>query len=164
MRDAESLTGKREEKDIGRETGAAYLINGTVQIHQAGGEAQLQVTAILTSTDDATVLWSDRYSGTLDDLLAIQTDVAARAADGLGAELAKSDDGAWSEALEALPTDNLLAYDFSDQGIKLAKKIEHGKEVVVVTTAEGNDMAWRTAVHCGFVTIPGAKAPRKARK
>jgi serine/threonine-protein kinase len=57
---------------IGALLGATWVLEGTVR--RAGN--QLRITAQLSSTEDGRLLWSERYDRTLDDVFAIQEELA----------------------------------------------------------------------------------------
>ena len=68
-----ALKGKAQDvRAIGALLDAAYVLEGTVR--RSGN--QLRVTAQLTSTDDGRLLWSQRYDRELDDVFAIQDELA----------------------------------------------------------------------------------------
>ena len=68
-----ALKGKPlDVRAIGALLDAAYVLEGTVR----RSANQLRVTAQLTSTDDGRLLWSQRYDRQLDDVFAIQDELA----------------------------------------------------------------------------------------
>jgi eukaryotic-like serine/threonine-protein kinase len=68
-----ALKGKPQDvRGIGALLGASEVLEGTVR--RAGH--RLRITAQLTSTDDGRLLWSQRYDRTLDDVFAIQDEIA----------------------------------------------------------------------------------------
>ena len=68
-----ALKGKAQDvRAIGALLGAAVVLEGTVR---KAGE-RLRITAQLTSTDDGQLLWSQRYDRTLEDVFAIQDEIA----------------------------------------------------------------------------------------
>ena len=68
-----ALKGKPQDvRAIGALLGASEILEGTVR--KAGD--RLRITAQLTSTDDGRLLWSQRYDRTLDDVFAIQDEIA----------------------------------------------------------------------------------------
>jgi serine/threonine protein kinase/Tfp pilus assembly protein PilF len=68
-----ALKGKPQDvRAIGALLDAAYVLEGTVR---RSGQ-QLRITAQLTSTDDGQLLWSQRYDRQLDDVFAIQDEIA----------------------------------------------------------------------------------------
>ena len=60
--------------EIGRLLGVRYALSGTVEI----AAANLVVTVELVDTRDSSVVWAERYSGTVDDVHAVRADVRSR--------------------------------------------------------------------------------------
>ena len=96
--------------EIGRELGVASLLEGTVQ--REGG--RLRVSARLVDTRTARTLWAETYDRAMEDIFAIQTDLAERIAGSLGLALAGIDPRA--AASPELPTNDLEAYDLYLRG------------------------------------------------
>jgi eukaryotic-like serine/threonine-protein kinase len=68
-----ALKGKPQDvRAIGALLGASEVLEGTVR--KAGN--QLRITAQLSSTEDGRLLWSQRYDRRLDDVFAIQDEIA----------------------------------------------------------------------------------------
>jgi eukaryotic-like serine/threonine-protein kinase len=68
-----ALKGKAQDvRAIGALLGAAVVLEGSVR--KAGN--RLRVTAQLTSSEDGKLIWSQRYDRTLDDVFAIQDELA----------------------------------------------------------------------------------------
>lgn len=59
--------------EIGAQLGVRFLLSGSVRI--AGG--RIRVMAHLTSCEDAADLWSETYDRVLDDIFALQSEIAA---------------------------------------------------------------------------------------
>ena len=55
-------------RDIGKELGVAYVIEGSVQ---KGGN-RLRITVQLVETENGAHVWSSRYDGTVDDIFDLQ--------------------------------------------------------------------------------------------
>jgi TolB-like protein len=60
-----------DAKQIGRELGVRYLLEGSVQ--RSGN--QIRVNAQLTETETAAHLWAERFDRNMDDLLALQNEI-----------------------------------------------------------------------------------------
>ena len=68
-----ALKGKPQDvRAIGALLGVAWVLEGTVR--RAGD--RLRITAQLSSTDDGRLLWSERYDRRLDDVFAVQDELA----------------------------------------------------------------------------------------
>lgn len=95
-------------KEIGAELGVDYVLEGTVRWAGGGrGPGQVRVTPQLIRVSDDTHVWSDRYDRDLEEIFRIQSEIARRVVDEMGAAL-----GAGEERLvDARPTSNMEAYD-----------------------------------------------------
>jgi len=105
--------------EIADELRVSSIMEGSVQY--AGN--QLSVSAQLISPDTGAVLWSDNFRavrGNVDELLDIQTKIAAAIASALGAEITAEDRG----RIDRVPTESAGAYlgllrarDYSSRGL-----------------------------------------------
>jgi TolB-like protein/Tfp pilus assembly protein PilF len=94
---------KRNLRQIANELGVAHVVEGSVQ----RAANRVRVTAQLIDAKTDTHLWVERYDRPLDDVLAIQTDIAKAIASQLQAKLSPAE----KSAIEQPPTTNLVAYD-----------------------------------------------------
>ncbi|PYK72300.1 MAG: hypothetical protein DME44_04935 [Verrucomicrobia bacterium] len=94
---------KRNLREIADELGIANIVEGSVQ--QAGNRVRVRAQLIDARSDRH--LWAERYDRPLDDVFAIQTDIAKAIADQLQAKLSPAE----KAAIEQAPTSNLVAYD-----------------------------------------------------
>ena len=79
-----AFKGKSEDiREIGRKLDVATLLEGSVR--KAGN--RLRITAQLVTADDGSHLWSDRYDRELDDVFAIQDEIAVAIVERLRVEL-----------------------------------------------------------------------------
>jgi TolB-like protein/tetratricopeptide (TPR) repeat protein len=111
---------------IGAELGVATVLGGSVR--KAGN--QLRITAQLINVSSQGHLWANTYDRKLDDIFAVQTEVAERIADVLRVKIGKTEE----ELLGARPTthpDSYLAYlqgrtllnaGWSEENFRAAKK------------------------------------------
>lgn len=72
-------------REIGRQLGARYIVDGSVQ--RAGD--RLRATAQLTHAEDGHVAWRERYERRLDDLFAVQDEIARSVAAAIEPELSR---------------------------------------------------------------------------
>ena len=63
---------KKDVKTIGQELGVRYVLEGSVR--KAGNS--LRITAQLIDVATDAPLWSDKYSGTMDDVFEVQERVS----------------------------------------------------------------------------------------
>jgi eukaryotic-like serine/threonine-protein kinase len=89
-------------RQIGRELGVRCVLEGSVR--QAG--QQLRVTAQLIDVNSGYHLWSERYDRRMEDVFAVQDEIARAIAEKLQVRLVGG-----SGALVAKPTENIAAYD-----------------------------------------------------
>jgi len=96
---------KKNLKTIGRELGAATLLEGGIQ--RAGNQVRINVQLIDAETDEH--LWADIYDRELTaaNIFAIQTEIATAIADALRAALSPEEE----RRLATVPTDDLAAYE-----------------------------------------------------
>ena len=88
---------------IARELGVAHILEGSVQ--RSGNKVRINVQLIEAATDSH--LWADTYDRTLDDVFAVESEVAQKIADSLAANLSRGERAALAEK----PTDVPAAYD-----------------------------------------------------
>ena len=97
--------GKRiDTKQIGRELGVRYVLEGSVR--RSGN--RVRVNAQLIDAERDAHLWADRFDGDTSDLFALQDEVTSRIANALGVELVRAE--------AARPTQNPDALDYIFQG------------------------------------------------
>jgi TolB-like protein/Tfp pilus assembly protein PilF len=93
-----------DTKQIGRELGVRYVLEGSVR--RSGN--QLRVNAQLIDAGTDAHLWADRFDSDTGDLFALQNEITSRLANTLGIELIA--------AAAARPTENLDALDYILRG------------------------------------------------
>ena len=94
---------RRNLREIANELAVAHIVEGSVQ--RAGN--RVRVRAQLIDARNDIHLWADRYDRPLDDVFAIQTEIAKAVAEQLKAKLSPAE----KAAIEQPPTTDLLAYD-----------------------------------------------------
>jgi adenylate cyclase len=95
-------------REIGRELGVRYLLQGTVR--RAG--RQLRITAELVETESGRQIWGGRYDGTLEDVFALQDAVTERIVGALQVTVTEAEQA----RLARRYTVHLEAYDHFLQG------------------------------------------------
>jgi TolB-like protein len=127
----------KDLREIGAELGVAYLVEGSVR--KDGN--QLRITAQLIDAADGSHLWSDSYNRSLDDVFAIQTEIAEAIAEALriplgldGADLVR-------------PTADLEAYDLYLAGRSRVRLREDqlGEAIRLFEAAIARDSTWAPA-------------------
>jgi TolB-like protein/class 3 adenylate cyclase/Flp pilus assembly protein TadD len=72
-----------DTKQIGRELGVRYVLEGSVR--RSGGQIRINAQLIDAATDAH--LWAERFDRDMDDLFALQNEITSRIANALGVEL-----------------------------------------------------------------------------
>jgi TolB-like protein len=104
----------RDVREIGAELGAAWLMEGSVRRDRR----RVRVSAQLVNTRDGGHAWSERYDREIDDLFAIQDEIARAIARALKLTLT-------SKPLPPGPSD-LVAYDLWVKGRALSQQFTPG--------------------------------------
>jgi len=103
-------------KQIGEELGVDYLLEGTVRWERPGeGPSRIRVTPQLIRVADDTHLWASRYDRELEEIFAVQSNIAEEVARELNVTLLEPE----RQALEERPTDNMEAYQAYLRGMDL---------------------------------------------
>jgi serine/threonine-protein kinase len=106
-------------KEIGKELGVDYVLAGTVRWDRSPeGQGRVRVTPQLIRVSDDTNLWSNRYDRVIEDIFAVQSDIAEQVIHQLDITLLEPE----QRALKARPTDNLEAYQAYLRGIDYVMK------------------------------------------
>jgi len=93
-------------REIGTELGVDYVLEGTVRWAKTGDSSRVRITPQLIRVRDDTQLWADTYDREIDDIFAVQAEIALQVVKELGVSLLGSE----QEALDQRPTDNMQAY------------------------------------------------------
>jgi TolB-like protein len=95
-------------RQIAEELGATAVIEGSVRRF----ENQVRITAQLIDAGTDTHLWAERYDRTLDDVFAVQSEIALEVASALQATLTPDE----VRRVNTAPTEDLSAYDLVLEG------------------------------------------------
>jgi TolB-like protein/Tfp pilus assembly protein PilF len=93
----------RNLREIARDLGVAHIVEGTVQ----RAANRVRVTAQLIDAGDDTHVWAEHYDRPIDDIFAIQSEVAEKIASELRTKISPAE----RSAIGQKPTQNLEAYD-----------------------------------------------------
>ena len=96
-------SGKRNLRQIANELGVAHVVEGSVQ--RAGNRVRVSAQLIDAKTDGH--LWAESYDRPVNDVFAIQSEIAKAIAGQLQAKLSAAE----KAVIEQPPTKNLIAYD-----------------------------------------------------
>ncbi len=95
--------GARNTQEIGRALNVAYVLEGSVR--RETGRIHLNAQLIDTRTDAH--VWAQEYDRALNDVFTLQSEIAQKIADQLGAEVSSTE----KAAIQEPPTTDLVAYD-----------------------------------------------------
>src|SRR5437588_5195470 len=95
--------GKRNVRQIGNELRVSHVLEGSVR--RTGTHLHLNAQLIDTRTD--THIWAEQYDRDLNDLFAIQSEIAQNVAQQLHAKVSSTE----KAAIERRPTGDLVAFD-----------------------------------------------------
>jgi tetratricopeptide (TPR) repeat protein len=149
-------TATRNLREIAQQLGVAHVLEGSVQ----RAANRVRVTAQLIDARTDTHLWAEHYDRPLDDVFAIQSEIAKKIADQLQAKISPSE----KEAIEKPPTTDVLAFDLYQRAKTLWAGVSnplHAREklpeaVQLLDEAVARDpkfvLAWclLSRVHCTF--------------
>ncbi len=104
-----AFKGKNQDiRQVGEQLNVGTVLEGSVR--KAG--TKLRVTAQLVNVTDGYHLWSERYDRELQDVFAIQDEIAGNIVRALQVVLSEAE----KRAIEKAPTDNVQAYDYYLRG------------------------------------------------
>ena len=100
---------------VGKELGVAYVLVGSLR--RAGNRLRINAQLVDAATDFP--LWSERYDREMEDVFAVQDEIASKIAAALRITLSPQE----QQALAARPTENLQAYDLYLRGRNYARRV-----------------------------------------
>ena len=95
--------GNQDPRKVGKALGVLHLLDGTVRRY--GGK--VHVNARLVNARTGTHIWAEEYDRDLNEVFAIETELAQSVASQLGAKVSANE----TTAMEERPTKDLVAYD-----------------------------------------------------
>ena len=106
-----------EAKQVGRELGVRYVVEGSVRKAQA----QVRIAANLVDTETGTQLWADRFDGALEDIFDLQDRVSLNVVGAMAPKLVQAE----IDRAKRKPTGSLDAYDNYLRGLEKAVGTSH---------------------------------------
>ncbi|QNI36059.1 protein kinase domain-containing protein [Edaphobacter albus] len=92
---AMQLKGTRESpRKIARDLNVRYVLEGSVRLNKAAqnGMANIRVTTQLIDPESQSLVWADKYTGTLDDVFSIQENISRQIVSALKIKLSPAED------------------------------------------------------------------------
>src|SRR5256886_1891083 len=124
--------GKRNVRQIGDALRVSHVLEGSAR--RSGDRIHLNAQLIDTRTD--THVWAEEYDRDLNDLFAVQSEIAKKVAQQLHAKLSAAE----KASVEERPTEDLVAYDFYVRAISMI----YNAQVPLGPTAETPSDARKT--------------------
>ena len=100
---------------VGKELGASHVLVGSLR--RAGNRLRINAQLVDATTDFP--IWSERYDREMEDVFAVQDEIASKIAAALRITLSPQE----QEALAEKPTENLHAYDLYLRGRNFARRV-----------------------------------------
>jgi adenylate cyclase len=126
-------------RQVGRELGARYVLEGSVQ--KAGN--RVRITGQLIDTTTGTHIWADRFDSGLDDIFELQDQVASSVVGAIEPKLRQSE----IECAGRKPTESLDAYDLYLRALAQFNKLaaeSHSEAVRLAGQSLGIDPSFGT--------------------
>jgi len=101
-------------QQVGHQLGAAYVLEGSIR--RAG--SRVRITAQLVEATTRHSVWAERYDRQVEDVFAIQEEIARSIAQALRITLTPQED----KTIARKPTENPLAYDFYLRGRNYSRR------------------------------------------
>lgn len=142
-------------REVGKDLGVETVLEGSVR--QQGN--QVRITAQLIDTESGFHLWSETYDRKLEDIFAVQDEIAQAIVDRLRIQLAPADQKLAQH--ERTPTQNVEAYELYLQGRAIWKRRGEDnllRAVDLYQSALGKDPAFArasAAIASAYVVMPG---------
>ena len=110
-------------QQVGQQLGAAYVLEGSIR--RAGN--RVRITAQLVEASTRHSVWAERYDRQLEDVFAIQEEIARSIAQALRITLTPQEE----KTMARKPTENPLAYDFylRGRGYSRRENLDYGLQM-----------------------------------
>lgn len=105
---------------VAKELGVDYILEGTIRWVKTAGTQRIRITPQLIKVSGDVHLWADNIDRTLDDIFAVQTEIATQVVKALDIVLGESE----KRVIEAIPTKNLEAYQAYLRGLPFSRRNE----------------------------------------
>ncbi len=105
--------GKRNIREISKALGVSHVLEGTVS--RSRGSARFHFKARLIDARTGTLVWAEEYDRDLNDLFAVQSELARTVAERLRAKISTAE----KLAVEQPPTTDLIAFDLYNRAKNL---------------------------------------------
>jgi TolB-like protein/Tfp pilus assembly protein PilF len=124
--------GKRNMRQIGDALRVSHVLEGSAR--RSGDRIRLNAQLIDTRND--THVWAEQYDRDLNDLFAVQSEIAQKVAEHLHAKLSASE----KASVEEKPTQDLAAYDFYVRAVAMISNAQLESVAHLVDLSEAVDL------------------------
>jgi serine/threonine protein kinase/tetratricopeptide (TPR) repeat protein len=118
---------KKTIQQIGKELGVQYLLEGTILWDKSGVTNRVRINPQLIRVKDGTHVWAETYDRVLDQIFALQSDIAEKVASALNITLLEAE----QQYITAKPTKNIEAYKYYLQGKDYSNRHYGGREASI---------------------------------
>jgi len=109
---------KKTVQQIGKELGVQYVLEGTILWDKSGATNWVRINPQLIRVKDGTHVWAESYDRVLDQIFALQADIAEKVASALNVTLLQAE----QQYIAAKPTENLEAYEYYLRGNEYSRR------------------------------------------
>src|SRR5947209_1703154 len=149
-----------EVKEIGRELGVRYILEGSVR----KGGSRVRITAQLIDAETCAHLWADRFDGLIEDVFELQDKIALSVAGVIEPALQAAE----MRRSAARPTTDLTAYDLYLRALavfypitkeRVIEALRLFEEAIAIDPHYGPALSWAAMCHREIATSGWAEAP-----
>jgi len=109
---------KKTVQQIGKELGVQYVLEGTILWDKSGVTNRVRINPQLIRVKDDTHVWAESYDRVLEQIFALQSDIAEKVTSALNVTLLQSE----QRYIATKPTENLEAYEYYLRGKEYANR------------------------------------------
>jgi len=103
----------RSIEQIGKETGADYILEATIRWDRSGDVDRFRITPKLTRTSNSYMMWSDNFDQQMVQIFEVQTEIASKIVTALGLTLLEPN----RQTPDYAPTTSMAAYNYYLRGL-----------------------------------------------
>jgi serine/threonine protein kinase/tetratricopeptide (TPR) repeat protein len=115
-------------QQIGKELGVQYLLEGTILWDKFGVTNRVRINPQLIRVKDGTHVWAESYDRVLEQIFALQSDIAEKVASALNITLLQAE----QRYIATKPTENLEAYEYYLRGKDYWDRLHNEQDNLIV--------------------------------